>query len=187
VEVTKAPAEILELQTVFTPRAVASRAMTEAGSPPALHPGVASLAFLLGTWSGEGVGCYPTIKPFGYGEEIRVWHVGKPFLAYVQRTWALDDGRALHAETGYWRAPSADRIELVLAHPTGVVEVEEGTLQGTVLALASTAVAGTASAKEVTALARRLTVDGDVLTYRLDMAAVGEPSQVHLEATLRRA
>jgi hypothetical protein len=160
--------------------------MTEVGSLPVLHPGVASLSFLLGTWSGEGAGRYPTIEPFGYGEEIRLWHVGKPFLAYVQRTWALDDGRPLHAESGYWRCPSDGRVELVLAHPTGVVEVEEGTLNGTVVALASTGLARTASAKEVTGLARHLAVDGDVLTYRLDMAAVGQPGQIHLEATLRR-
>ena len=154
---------------------------------PELHPGIASLAFLLGSWTGEGAGRYSTIEPFGYGEEIRLWHVGKPFLAYSQRTWALDDGRPMHAETGYWRCPSGDRVEVVLAHPTGEVEVEEGSVNGAVVALASTAVVGTSSAKQVTSLARRFEVDGDVLSYRLDMAAVGEPSQVHLEATLRRS
>jgi hypothetical protein len=161
-------------------------AMTEVGSAPVLHPGVAPLAFLLGRWSGEGDGRYPTIAPFRYGEEILLWHVGKPFLAYSQRTWALDDGRPLHAESGYWRCPGDDRIELVIAHPTGQVEVEEGTCRGTTLRLSSTAMARTSSAKDVSGLGRHIEVHGDVLTYRLEMAAVGQSRQVHLEATLRR-
>jgi THAP4-like, heme-binding beta-barrel domain len=155
-----------------------------------LHPGVAALAPLLGTWSGRGEGEYPTIEPFGYFEEVTFSHVGKPFLVYGQRTKANDDGRPLHAETGYLRMPSPDRVELVLAHPTGITEIQEGTLSaaGTTLELefTATAIGRTASAKEVTALSRSIRVDGDKLTYTLRMGAVGQPLQHHLAATLHR-
>jgi hypothetical protein len=157
---------------------------------PELHPDVAALAPLLGVWAGQGVGEYPTIAPFGYTEEVTFGHVGKPFLSYVQKTKAVDDGRPLHAETGYLRVPSAGRVELVLAHPTGVTEIEEGTLSvrgGTIdVEVAATAIGRSASAKEVTALNRRIRVDGDELTYHVHMGAVGQPLQPHLSATLRR-
>ncbi|HUY21717.1 MAG TPA: FABP family protein [Acidimicrobiales bacterium] len=156
------------------------------GGPAAMHPDAAHLAFLLGRWAGEGDGLYPTIEPFRYGEEITLSHVGKPFLAYAQRTWSLDDGRPLHAETGYFRCPSPSLVELVAAHPTGVVEVSEGTRTGTSIDLSSTAVARTGSAKEVTAVARRIEVQGDRLRYELDMAAMGVPLTLHLRAVLRR-
>src|SRR5262245_60428164 len=128
--------------------------MTQAGGPagPPLPAVLEPIAFLLGTWRGEGTGEYPTIERFRYVEEVRFWHVGKPFLAYTQRTWALDDGRPLHGEMGYWRPQPDGRIEVVLAHPTGVVEVQEGTITGTRIALASAQVARTSTAKEVTAL-----------------------------------
>lgn len=155
-----------------------------------LHPGVAALAPLLGSWSGRGSGEYPTIEPFGYLEEVTFSHVGKPFLVYGQRTKADDDGRPLHAETGYLRMPSPDRVELVLAHPTGITEIQEGTLSitGTTLEfeLTATAIGRSSSAKEVTALSRSIRVDGDEMTYTLRLGAVGQPLQHHLAATLHR-
>ena len=78
----------------------------------------------------------------------------------------------------------------MLAHPTGVPEIAEGSLDATDgvlrIEVSTTSVGLTASAKEVTALRRSFRVEGDELTYELDMAAVGQPLQHHLRATLHR-
>ncbi|MFM9035977.1 MAG: peroxynitrite isomerase [Mycobacterium sp.] len=154
-----------------------------------LHQAVAALAPLLGTWSGRGVGDYPTIEPFEYLEDVTIGHVGKPFLTYAQRTRS-EDGLPLHAETGYIRMPAPGRVELVLAHPSGITEIDEGTLADSagvlVIEVASTSIGRTSSAKEVVALQRWIRVAGDELHYDLQMGAVAQPLQNHLTATLYR-
>ena len=152
---------------------------------PPLHPELEPLAFLLGRWRGEGRVRYPTIEGLEYGEELRVTHVGKPFLAYSQRSWALADGRPLATSSGYWRCKDGG-VELLLAHPTGVAEVAHGTVDGTTLRVASTALPRTPTAKVVEHLERTLQVEGDELAVTVRMAAVGQPLQHHLAARLRR-
>ncbi|HEY4408516.1 MAG TPA: FABP family protein [Acidimicrobiia bacterium] len=153
-----------------------------------MHPDVEPIGFLVGTWRGEGHGVYPTISSFDYGEEVRFAAVtGKPFLTYQQRTWALDDQRPLHAECGYWRPKPGGHLEVVLAHPTGVAEIEEGMIAGEVISLVTTSIGRAATAKQVTALSRRFElVGGDVLRYEVQLAAVGQPLQGHLTAELKR-
>lgn len=159
-------------------------------SVPALHPDLVPVAFLLGTWVGEGRGEYPTIDSFGYRETLTFGHVGKPFLSSTQRTQATDDGRPLHAESGFWRFPSTGRVELVVAYPHGHAETAAGIVTelpgGGTLHVQSLLIAATPTAKDVIAVERTITVDGDELRYELSMAAVGKPMTHHLAAELRR-
>jgi hypothetical protein len=158
---------------------------------PDLHPALEPLAVLLGTWEGEGSGHYPTIEPFTYGERVTFGHTGKPFLTYQQVTWRADDGTPLHAETGYLRAVpgiaiGALAVEWVLAHPTGIAEVEEGRLVDGVLELRATTVGRTATAKPVHSLRRQFVLGEDRLRYDLWMAHAETPETHHLQATLFR-
>lgn len=170
---------------------------TDVAVPEQLMP----LSWLIGTWAGVGVGGYPTIDSFQFGQELTFTTDGRPFLAYTSRAWLLDeDGnrvRPLARESGYWRPQPDNRVEVVLAHPTGYAEVWVG--QVTVTAIEGAAVVGaraelrtdvvarTASAKDYSAGHRLYgLVDGELL-WTYDMAAVGEPLTSHLSARLRPA
>lgn len=155
-----------------------------AAAPP--HPDLGRLAALIGRWVGEGRGTAPS-GDFAYREEVTFGHSGKPFLAYSQRTWALDDGRPLHAETGWWRAAPEGRVEVVLAHPIGQAEIELGRFEGTTLRLATSWIQHTPTGKSVTRLERDVTLDGDELRYELRMAMDGGTARFHLSAALHRA
>jgi len=152
-----------------------------------LHADLLPLTFLLGTWTGEGVGGYPTVESFRFRQELSFSHYGKPVLEYSSRTWALSDGRPMAAETGWWRPRPDNSVEVVLAHPMGVVEVWLGQVTGTKVELATDLVARTPSAKEVTAGHRLYGLVGEELMWAYDMAAAGRPLQPHLSARLHRA
>lgn len=160
---------------------------------PELHPDISALSPLLGTWAGRGTGEYPTIESFEYDETVTFGHVGKPFLAYQQKTTASDDGRPLHAETGYWRLPEPSLAEIVIAHPTGITEVLEGFAAPNapggatlIIDVRSSGIASTSTAKSVVQTERTFEITGDTMRYTFRMAAVGLPLQHHLAATLTR-
>ncbi|MHB2021815.1 MAG: heme-binding beta-barrel domain-containing protein [Mycobacteriales bacterium] len=143
------------------------------------------LKFLIGTWVGEGVGDYPTIKGFHYGQRLQFSYYGKPVLAYTAESWSLPEKRPLAREVGFWRVSEAG-LEVMLAHPTGIVEVLVGQVTGTRVDLSSDVVARTASAKEVSAERRLYGLVGADLAYAIEMAAVGQPLLPHLSAHLFR-
>ena len=148
-----------------------------------LHPLCEPLAPLLGTWRGRGEGSYPTIDDFSYTEELVFGHVGKPFLSMVQRSRDRSTGQPLHAEAGYLRALPDGAVELTVAQPSGIVEVDAGSVteisDGLVIELESTQVGLTPTAKSVTAVRRRLHLAGETLVSELWMAAVGEVDLTH--------
>jgi hypothetical protein len=152
-----------------------------------LNPALTPVAFLLGTWRGEGEGHYPTIKPFRYREEIRFTHNGKAFLIYTQRTEAIDTGQPMHGEAGYLRSVGDGRVEFVIAQPIGYAEISLGRVDGQRIDVECARVSRTPTAKPVTSISRSFWMDGDTLRYELKMGMEGVPLARHLTASFRRA
>jgi len=156
-----------------------------------LHPDCVPLSFLIGTWRGSGAGDYPTIDAFAYNEEVTFGHVGKPFLAYSQRTRDATTGAPLHAEAGYLRAVGDSKVELVVVQPSGIVEIHSGSVMSVdghpAIELVLDEVHTSPTALSVTDVVRslRMTSD-DTLSYDIAMAAVGVELTHHLSATLTR-
>jgi hypothetical protein len=153
---------------------------------PALHPDAQRFAFLLGTWRGLGEGEWPRGEPFSYGEEMTFEHVGEPFLLYAQRSWSPDDEGPIHFERGFLRPGAPGRVEMVLAHPLGIAEVAEGTIEGQVIQVATSAVSLTTTASPVTELRRRIEVREGTLSHELHMAMRDIALTSHVRARLTR-
>jgi hypothetical protein len=146
------------------------------------HP----FAVLGATWRGTGNGEYPTIAGFAYTEELVITPVpGRPMAHWrsTTRDAATDEPR--HAESGFLRATETG-VELVVAHGFGVLEAALGSFDGAALALRSTDLFGTPSAKHVDEVDRRYELNDDMMRYTISMAAVGIALTHHLSAELRR-
>jgi hypothetical protein len=89
-------------------------------------------------------------------------------------------------ETGYWRARPANKVEVVLAHPTGIVEIYVGDVAFSRVELVTDMVARTESAKEVTGGRRLYGLIGEDLGWAYDMAAEGHKLTSHLSAQLKK-
>lgn len=146
-----------------------------------------------------GTGQYPTIEDFRFGQELQFSCDGRPFLTYWSRTWLLDDEgnrvRPTAMETGFVRCNPDRTVELLLTHPTGFVELWEGsvevtaisgeTITGARLELRTDLVARTEGAKPYTAGHRLYGLVSGELLWTFDMAAMDLTLQNHIAARLR--
>lgn len=156
--------------------------------PERLRP----LAWLIGRWEGAGVLGYPTIESRHFGQEIVCSHDGRGFLEWQSRAWLLDSETGERVkpsaiELGFWR-PSEDgaEVELLLTHPTGILEMYYGPIAPAKLQLRTDSVVRSPHAKEYNSATRLYgLVDGDLM-YTMDMAAMGQPLGPHLSAQLKR-
>ncbi len=151
---------------------------------------LAPLAWLIGRWEGAGVVGYPTIESANFGQELVVSHDGRPFLEWQSRTWLLNEAgeqvRPLATELGFWRPAGNDEVELLLTHPTGIVELYYGKTAPAKIELRTDGVLRSPNAKEYNAGTRLYGLVHSDLFWAMDMAAVGQKLQSHVSAQLKR-
>lgn len=146
---------------------------------------------LVGTWSGEGEGQYPTIESFRYRE---VTEIGErddhPALRFEQRAWKLTPSGDVvsHWETGLLRLSSDGSARFHNAQP-GRAETMKGTWtrdqDGWVVSLASTGYAGD---DRVVTSTRNFRLRPDVIEYEMCMETTAtRQMSLHLRATLHRS
>ena len=126
------------------------------------------LAQLIGTWRGSGTGEFPGMATFPYDEEIRFVDIGSRDLVYLQRGWDPVNAEILHAEAGMWRATPDGVLAATIAQPR-TAEVSEGTITAGLVVLASTNVGRAARASPLVATQRTYRLNGDKLTYAVEM------------------
>lgn len=154
-----------------------------------IHEDIRPLAWLIGRWEGAGVVGYPSMSSRNFGQEIIVEHDGRPFLRWQTRSWLLlEDGtveRPAAMEMGFWRMAGGE-AELLLTHPTGIVELYFGTAESAKIELRTDGVLRSSHAKEYNAASRLYGLVNSNLLWAMDMAATGHPMTAHASAELKR-
>jgi hypothetical protein len=168
---------------------------------PELPAELLYVSWLIGSWSGVGLGQYPTIDDFRFQQDLVIATDGRPFLTITSRSWLLDaEGQRIRqsaSEVGYLRPQPNNEVELLLVHPTGINETWFGQVEitgmvnsvitGARMSVTTDGIMRTPSAKEVNSGERLYgLVEGDLL-WTYDMAAMGKPMSNHLSARLRPA
>jgi THAP4-like, heme-binding beta-barrel domain len=150
---------------------------------------LAHLRWLIGRWGGIGESAYPTGQPYRYEQIVEFASDGRPFLEYRSISWVVDSDNnrteLADTESGYWRPRPDNGVELLLAHPSGRVEVwlgrvevtsiEDARVTGAKMELTTDAVVRTETGDDVSSGQRLYGLVGGRLLSTYDMAAHGHP------------
>ena len=157
-----------------------------------VHDAVLALLPLVGVWRGTGAGVVAsTGAEFRYGQQLRFSHDGRPFLAYEERSWLLDESggviRQAWRESGFWRpGPGQDDVEIVLASNTGQALQYVGVAGDQRWDVHTISAVPTPTARQVDGERRLYAMVESELAYVTEMAPAGEPYAPHLNARLTR-
>ncbi len=163
--------------------------------PEGLAPEVYPLAWLVGTWRGEGEVSYPGVPRLAIHAESVVAHDGGPYLSWTTTIRTADDEVIWSTESGFWRVPTerpddlpADRhpVELLLVDPAGHLTLYAGVVGSGRIDLASDLVARSPDAPELNAATRLFGLVAGELLWTWDIAAFGEPLQSYSSLQMSR-
>lgn len=150
---------------------------------------------MVGRWEGDGMVEHPSMPVHRFHQALDIEHDGRPFLTWRSQTWAGEEGDRTPdvTETAYLRvvpaqeeAPRVVDVELVVAHPTGIVEVYTGTAGEGKVEIVTDMVARTATGPDYTAGKRLIgLVNGDLM-WAYDITGHGHPLASYASAHLRR-
>ncbi|MGC2192450.1 MAG: FABP family protein [Candidatus Dormiibacterota bacterium] len=141
----------------------------------------------LGRWEGEGRGLWEADPPFRYRESLTIESVpNRSLLRLVQRTSVLESGELSHSETAFLRLLPDQAVELVLAAPSGYVELHTGRLRNGVLALQLYTLSASPTARPLRLVKRTLELDRDLLRTAVGIAVGDEEVTPHVQARLHR-
>uniref|UniRef100_A0A8D0B8S2 THAP domain containing 4 n=1 Tax=Salvator merianae TaxID=96440 RepID=A0A8D0B8S2_SALMN len=189
-QVRKLKEKLDELKRINLP--YLSNLLSQDCETPQLNPMIEPLSWMLGTWLSDppGDGTFPTMKPFQYLEEVCISHVGQPMLNFSFNAFHPDTRKPMHRECGFIRIkPDTNKVAFISAQNTGLVEVEEGEVNGQELSLASHSVARISFAKKphVEQITRKFRLNSDgKLEQTVSMATTTQPMTQHLHITYKK-
>ncbi|XP_053245880.1 peroxynitrite isomerase THAP4 isoform X1 [Podarcis raffonei] len=189
-QVRKLKEKLDELKRINFP--CLSNLLSQDCETPQLNPVVEPLSWMLGTWLSDppGDGTFPAMKPFQYLEEVCISHVGQPMLNFSFNAFHPDTRKPMHRECGFIRIkPDTNKVAFISAQNTGLVEVEEGEVNGQELSIASHSVARISFAKKphVEQITRKFRLNSDgKLEQTVSMATTTQPMTQHLHITYKK-